>query len=68
MNQPVMRVHNDIYSLTQDRSDLYVWLSYTGEIYGSSFIDKESALRFAQMRVDRDPLNFAVIGVDDENK
>lgn len=68
MNQPVMRVHNDIYALTQDRSNLYVWLSHTGEIYGSSFVDKESAVRFAQMRVDRDPLNFALIGVDYENK
>lgn len=68
MNHPVMRVHNDIYVLTQDANNLYVWLSHTGELYGSSFVDKDSAVRFAQMRVDRDPINYAIIGVDNENK
>ena len=68
MKQSVFRVHNNIYVLAQDRSNLYVWLSHTGELYGSSFIDKESAVRFAQMRVNIDPINFAVIGVDYENK
>lgn len=68
MKQSVFRVHNNIYVLAQDRSNLYVWLSHTGELYGSSFVDKDSAVRFAQMRVDRDPINYAIIGVDNENK